>query len=277
MEDPDLGVSALETYISSRDNRTGISKDLQRINGRTQGRSVTTLSEAFGLIGNLCEAISLPRMVADAARLLFKRVHDERLLRGKSKEGICATCVFIAARQARVPRTIKEIHAQTMVTKKVLWHCFKALEQAFSLSSTGTGSIGGASIASTSDRENAYQTTDASDIITRFCSHLDMPRVVSNAAVQLALAVRESGLLAGRQPNTVAGACILMTAIAINEPKQAKDLAPVAGISEGTIQHAYRLLLPHKAKLFRDVAAFKDGRILLDRLPSPASSVSTPA
>jgi len=270
-EDPLLGVSTLETHISSKDGRSGVAKELHRINGRTQGSSITTLSDAFHMIGAMCDAISLPRNITDAARLLFKRVHDEKLLRGKSKEGICATCIFIAARQGRVPRTFKEVHAQTLVPKKVLWTCFKALELAFNLSSTGTGAVNGVAVASAVDRENAMVTTDASDILSRFCSHLDISRPITNSTIQLAHAVRESGLLAGRQPNTIAGACIVMATVSWGQPKLARELAPVACVSESTIQQAYRLLLPWKEALLKDVTAVKDGRMKIDLLPNVSS------
>ena len=77
------------------------------------------LNAAYQAIANMCEAISLPKNIIDTSRLLFKRVDDEKALKGKREDAIIAACIFIACRQARVSRTFKEIVALTKVPKKV--------------------------------------------------------------------------------------------------------------------------------------------------------------
>lgn len=66
----------------------------------------------------MCEAISLPKNIIDTSKQLFKRVDEEKLLRGKNQDAIIAACIFIACRQGRVSRTFKEIVALTSVPKK---------------------------------------------------------------------------------------------------------------------------------------------------------------
>lgn len=67
----------------------------------------------------MCDVISLPRSIVDTSKQLFKRVDEEKLLKGKSQDAIIAACIFIACRQGRVARTFKEIVALTSVPKKV--------------------------------------------------------------------------------------------------------------------------------------------------------------
>lgn len=77
------------------------------------------LQAAYRDIGTMCDVISLPRSIVDTSKQLFKRVDEEKLLKGKSQDAIIAACIFIACRQGRVARTFKEIVALTNVPKKV--------------------------------------------------------------------------------------------------------------------------------------------------------------
>lgn len=43
----------------------------------------------------------------DRANQLFKQVHDQKSLRGRSNDAIASACLYIACRQDGVPRTFK--------------------------------------------------------------------------------------------------------------------------------------------------------------------------
>lgn len=77
------------------------------------------LQSAYRDCQTMCDAISLPKSISDTAKQLFKRVDEEKMLRGKDSNAVIAACIFIACRQGRVPRTFKEIVALTSVPKKV--------------------------------------------------------------------------------------------------------------------------------------------------------------
>lgn len=54
--------------------------------------------QSFRDIGVLTERINLPRVVADRAKQLYKKVFDEDHAKGKPNDGIIAACIFIAVR-----------------------------------------------------------------------------------------------------------------------------------------------------------------------------------
>jgi transcription initiation factor TFIIB len=121
-QDPLLDASEqFATIISFKDGNTGAAKALQMAASRVSkdqggGRD---LQAAYRDIGTMCDVISLPRSIVDTSKQLFKRVDEEKLLKGKSQDAIIAACIFIACRQGRVARTFKEIVALTNVPKKV--------------------------------------------------------------------------------------------------------------------------------------------------------------
>lgn len=74
------------------------------------------------------DAISLSRLVTDSAKQLYKKVDDNKLLKGKSREAAMAACIYIACREHQVTRTFKEICNVTKVEKKEIGRCFKLLQ-----------------------------------------------------------------------------------------------------------------------------------------------------
>ncbi|SCZ87527.1 BZ3500_MvSof-1268-A1-R1_Chr2-2g04993 [Microbotryum saponariae] len=243
-------VNQLSTIISFKDNNTGISRGLQIANTRVLKDSGggRDLHVAFDQIQIMCEAISLPKTIVDTSKQLFKRIDDEKLLKGKSQDAIIAATIFIACRQARVPRTFKEIVALTNVSKKDIATCFKLLTQLFE------------TVHANQAPPSSASATDS--LITRYCNHLGLSVPVQRAAVFVGTRVGEEGLLAGRSPITIASACILFATTLWGIPEPAAKISAVAGVQDSTIRMGYRLLLPHKEKLVDErwfVSSRKDG------------------
>lgn len=81
----------------------------------------------------------------------------------------------------------------------------------------------------------------------------------------LAAKMQSGGSLAGRSPLSVAAACIYMASHLLGTGKSAKEISNVAGVSDGTIRTAYKLIYPEREGL---VDAKWDGKVDLKRLPT---------
>ncbi|CAG8660643.1 14400_t:CDS:1, partial [Ambispora leptoticha] len=64
--------------------------------------------------------------------------------------------------------------------------------------------------------------------------------------------VKECGTLAGKSPVSVAAACIYLVSNLSSHPKSTREIAPVAGVSEATINNSYKFLYHDKDKLLED-------------------------
>ncbi|KAH7907144.1 cyclin-like protein [Hygrophoropsis aurantiaca] len=235
------GMEQLDTVISFRDGGSGIARELQRAASRSQNsRSERNLLTAFRDIGSWCDQFSLPKTISDIAKQLYKRSDEEKLLRGKPLEAVIAACIFIACRQAHVPRTFREICNLTHVSKKTLGQCYKALEQAFNLAP-------GASAHSA----NAASTSGPENLLVRYCNHLDLPPNVQSICGDIIVAARKLGIADGRSPVSIAGGAIFFTCLLLGKPKPARDISAVAGVSEGTIRLVYKLYLEEKEQLVK--------------------------
>jgi len=247
------GLESLETGISFRDNGTGVARELQR----TMAKSAThkaekSLLSAWKEIGAMCDQISLPKSIADIAKQLYKRADSDKILRGKSQDAAVACCIFIACRQARVPRTFKEICQLTNVPKKTIGQCYKILENHLGLNT---------------NNPDAKPVENAEAIVARYTNHLDLPVFVSNAAERLVVACKEHGVADGRSPISIAGAAIYFASHLYAHPKPAKEIAVVAGVSESTIKLVYKLMYHEKERLIPK-ADLEGGRANFTRLPA---------
>jgi len=245
------GLESLETGISFRDNGTGVARDLQRTMAKSAShKAEKSLLIAFREIGTMCDQISLPKSIADIAKQLYRRADQDKILRGKSQDAAVACCIFIACRQARVPRTFKEICQLTNVPKKTIGQCYKLLENHLNLNSANQAVI----------------PEGPEALLSRYVNHLDLPVYVERAAVDLVVACREHGVADGRSPISIAGASIYFVSHLYGQAKTAKEIAMVAGVSESTIKLVYKLMYHEKDRLITK-EALESGRASFSRLP----------
>jgi len=216
------GREQLDTVVSFRDGGSGMARELQRAASRAQSSD------------------------------------EEKLLRGKPLDAVIAACIFIACRQAHVPRTFREICNLTHVSKKILGQCYKALEQAFNL--TPGASATASSPAPSSGPEN---------MLARYCNHLDLPPNVQAICSDIIVLARKHGIADGRSPVSIAGGAIFFTCNLLGKTKSLRDISAVAGVSEGTIKLVYRLYYNEKEKLVKK-EWIDDGKADLSRLPFEA-------
>ncbi|KAG9233525.1 cyclin-like protein [Amylocarpus encephaloides] len=264
-----LNGSQLTTNIAFNE---GKSKELQRAHKQAGGvdKSTKTLNDAYRIIGAHCDAVNIPKIVADAAKFHFKRVEDAKALKGKSQDAIIAGVIFIACRQCNVPRTFREIYALTNVSKKDIGRIFKALEKFFQEEDRKKNG-GGKIFIVTTMQPTDYQgtsSTNAEDLCLRFCSQLGLKnqqfvKVSQGLASEVGKIVVE---LAGRSPLSIAAACIYMASFLLGRPKTPKEIASVAGVSDGTIRTSYKYLYNQRDKLIKP-EWIAEGKGKLDNLP----------
>jgi transcription initiation factor TFIIB len=283
---PLLHGSQLQTTIAFGDG-TGRARDLHRAqNKSTHDKATKGLLAAYKEIGAHCDAVNIPKNVADTAKHLFKVVDDAKAFKGKSQEAIIAGCIFIACRQCSVPRTFREIYALTKVSKKDIGRTFKALEKFFASESVKNSlSTGGKfifshiafaiyvnnllkGVASGSDPYQTTHSTNAADLCIRYCNQLGLNgQQFVKVSQGLAEKMSTVGDLAGRSPLSVAAACIYMASNLLGKPKSAKEISQVAGVSDGTIRTAYKYLYQERERLI-EPEWIADGKGKMENLPS---------
>ena len=99
---------------------------------------------------------------------------------------------------------------------------------------------------------NAVQMTDPKELCERFCSQLRLSFQITKVSQEIADNMDKCGMLAGRSPLSIAAACIYTASHLMGQAKSAKDISAVAGVSDGTIRNAYKLIYPKRELLIND-------------------------
>ena len=256
------------------------SKELHRAQNRANlDKGNKGLLSAYKTIGALCEGWQLPTSVADTAKHLYKEADESRVFKGKSQEALIAGCVFLACRRNNVPRSFREVMELTKVSKKEIGRTFKLLESFLmkqqkdkegqtSMVAGGEFALLLSSLAEVqelllncddhlgmvvaNEQYKGSGTADPGDLCSRYCSMLDMDQKTTNLAIALAAKTNNTGALAGRSPLSAAAACIFMAGHLMGNPKNAKEIQGVAGVSDSTIRHAYKLMFQDKEKIITE-------------------------
>ena len=284
---PLLDGSQLTTNIALNDNLKGskAANNLLRAANKHSGeKNDKALMAAYRDINAYCERIKIPKSISDSAKLIYKTVFDGKVLKGKSTEALVASSIFIACRQAKVPRTFREIYALTNVTKKEIGRTFKLVEnylrttnQREAMSSkNGKFSKGSIILSPVINRLSqggqvpTYQATDATcakDLCTRFCSQLGLnEQKFIRTSIGLCEKVSSIGDLAGRSPLSLAAASVYMTSYLLGRAKSAKEVAGVCGVSDGTVRTAYKFLYQDRERLI-EPSWIANGKGKMENLP----------
>lgn len=234
---PLLEGSQLDTSIARVGGSNGIARDLNKILNRTNNSKVDRARmQVYKDISSMGEAAGYPKSVVELAKQIYKKVDGNKSLAAKKTEVVIAACIFLACRQEGVPRTFKEISSLTHVPMADIGKCYKLIVRFLEGSHTAT--------------------TSSVDLMSRFCSLLNLPMEVQNASADLAQKASSVHALAGRSPVSIAAASIYFISHLCQTAKTAQEISEVSGVSPSTIKSAYKSLYKDKTSLV-DINSFR--------------------
>ncbi|RBI61624.1 transcription initiation factor IIB 2 [halophilic archaeon] len=189
---------------------------------RTRDSKERNLKQALGEIDRMASALGLPENVRETASVIYRRALDEDLLPGRSIEGVSTACVYAAARQAGVPRSLDEIADVSRVEKSEVARTYRYVVRELSLE---------------------VKPADPESYVPRFASGLDLSDESEHRARSLLKTAKEQGVHSGKSPVGLAAAAVYAAALLTNEKTTQAEVSDVADISEVTIRNRYHELL----------------------------------
>jgi transcription initiation factor TFIIB len=176
------------------------------------------LSEMTKIASNL----NLPKNVLETASLIYRKAVKERLIRGRSIQGVTSAAIYLACRQCGLPRTLEEIAQASNVSKKEIGRSYRFLVREL----------------------NCFiPPLRPSQYITKFSNQLTMQGKVEEIAHKILEAARELKLTSGRGPTGIAAAASYIASVLTGERKTQREIAEIAQVTEVTIRNRYKELV----------------------------------
>ena len=189
---------------------------------RTRDAKERNLKQALGEIDRMASALGLPDNVRETASVIYRRALEDDLLPGRSIEGVATSCVYAAARQAGVPRSLDEINDVSRVDKDEIARTYRYVIRELGLE---------------------VKPADPNSYVPRFASSLGLSDEAQHRARELLENAKEKGVHSGKSPVGLAAAAVYAAALLTNEKTTQAKVSEVADISEVTIRNRYHELL----------------------------------
>lgn len=189
---------------------------------RVSDATERNLAYALSELDRMASSLGLPRTVREIAAMLYRRAVEQRLIRGRSIEGVAAAALYAACRQSKIPRTLDEVAEVSRVSKKEIGRSYRFIARELRLSIPPTSPI---------------------DYVPRFISELKLLGDIQAQAVKILKMAATNGLTSGRGPTGVAAAAIYVASVLGNSRRTQREVAAVARVTEVTVRNRYKELV----------------------------------
>ena len=186
---------------------------------RTQTGDSRTRSriDAFRQLDRLKQKLALPDPVVQKAAYIYRKVQQKEIVRGRTKNGAMAACVYIACREARIPRTFDEVAGIINITRK---------------------EVSSAYIAIVLELDLRIPLIDPIRCLVKLANKTHVDEKTKRYAIGYLKEVIDSNLSAGKDPMSIAATVLYLACLHYGEQsKTQRYFAETAGISDVTIRN----------------------------------------
>ncbi len=179
------------------------------------------LINGLNLIDRYCTFLDLSNQVKKDAAEIFRKVYQERLIRGRSLDAVVAACIAIACKRQRIPRRHSEIIEVANISRKDLSRCIKTISKKLKIKVTPFS---------------------PEDFIPRYVAKLKLSGRVNSVARKIIQMAKEEGTTLGKSPESICGAAIYLACIFCKEKRAQKEIANTLEISDVTLRNRIKEL-----------------------------------
>jgi transcription initiation factor TFIIB len=210
--DKDASGHALDNSMSSMMHR------LRTWDYRSQVGSPTdrSLKNAFQKLDTLKGRLGLPGNVIEKAAYIYRKVQQRRMVKGRTISAAIAASIYIASREAGVPRTLAEIASISNVSYKGISKAYRLIVWNLDLK---------------------VPMVDPIKCIAKIANKMEISENIKRHAVNYMHDVITSGIAAGKDPMGLAGSILYMSLIRSDEYRRQSDVASASGVTEVTLRN----------------------------------------
>ncbi len=188
-----------------------------RVSNATDRNLTFALSELDRMASNF----DLKKNLREAAAKIYRDAVENRLIQGRSIEGMSAASLYAACRLFRTPITLNEVAEIARVDKREIGRSYRFIVKELNLNLNPIRAI---------------------NFLVRFISELHLSNECQRIAKKILREAEERGLTSGRGPTGLCGAAIYAAIKVSNEKRTQRRIAEVAQVTEVTIRNRFHEL-----------------------------------
>lgn len=186
--------------------------------GRTQVHKTAekNLRQAFNDLSRLQDKLGLSEAIIEKTAYIYRKAIEKNLIKGRSISALIAAALYVACRDAEIPRSIIEVCDASNVKRKELTKCYRLLILELNLK---------------------VPVMSAVHCVARIGNNLGISEKTKRHAIKIINEYKQSGEIAGKSPTGIAATAVYLATIKMNEKFSQRQVADAANVTEVTIRN----------------------------------------
>ncbi len=180
------------------------------------------LAHAMSEMQRLASQMGISRDIMETAAVLYRKVIENGLTRGRSIDAMIAASLYLACRLHNLPRPLDEIEQYSRFDRKELGYCVRTILSKLRIK---------------------VPRAKATDFIPRFGNELGLSAKTQRTAIKILEQAREKGLTSGKDPTGLAAAALYIASMLEGERRTQSEVSRVVAVTEVTVRNRYRELI----------------------------------
>jgi transcription initiation factor TFIIB len=185
---------------------------------QTRGPKSSSRKDAFGQLDRLRVKLALPDSVVEKSAYIYRKVQQKKKTRmSRTRAAATAACVYIACREASIPRTFNEIAEASNVKRREMWDAYQTIVL---------------------DLELRVPSVDPIGCLVKLANKTGVSEKIKRLGVDYMRKVIHINAAGGKDPMGLAATVLYIASQSHGDRnKSQKYFADIAGVSEVTIRN----------------------------------------
>lgn len=216
--------NSLSNKTKSKFNR------LRKLDNSSKQKSTAerNFTKAMVMLDAAKKKLGLPDSIAENTALLYRRASKNNLIRGRTVNGILASCIYAACRESSIPRSLDEISETLNINRKRLARIYRILVNSLNINPEPPRAV---------------------DFLAKIASQLQISEKTKRIAINLLIKTDKMKLGVGYKPTAICASVLRIACIKNNEHRTLNQISHASGISMPTIR---KTILVFNDKLMKD-------------------------
>ncbi|KXA96598.1 transcription initiation factor IIB [candidate division MSBL1 archaeon SCGC-AAA259I09] len=193
---------------------------LRKWQRRTRVSDSTERNPAFALteLDRMASQLGLSKSVQGTAARIYRQAVKKNLIKGRSMEGAVSASLYLACRDARLPRTLSEVAEISRVDEKEIGQTYRFIARELDLN---------------------LPLADPASYVSKLGDELGISGEAKVKAMEIIRKAREENITSGKSPPAIAAATIYIAARNNGEKRTQREVSKAADVTEVTVRNRY--------------------------------------